>query len=409
MKLNITQLKRCLWTFAIFLMVFPQSNCKKEGRVIYNDANAPAPAQISDIKIVAAPGGAVVTYAIPTDPNFYYAKAVYEIQPNVFREAKSSLYNDTLVLEGFGDTLVHDVKIYSVGKNEKQSEPILSKIQPLTPPVQSVFKTINIVPTFGGIQVSFKNPSMAKIAIEIMKDTTSANTWTTLETLHTAADSGQFSIRGMDSINQKFAVFIRDRWNNKSDTLLKSLQPIFEEAIPKNTWKPIVLPSDQTELAGSEQYRMENLWDGKVEWNVQDQPYASANSSTLPQWISIDLGVKAVFSRLAYHQAGTGNGHFYNGSAPKVVEIWGSNDPDRDGSWASWDSLGTFHSFKPSGLPKGQQSDEDYQYAVIQGEDFEFDHLLPPYRYIRWKTIETYGSSGQVVMMELDLYGRVIK
>lgn len=380
-------------------------SCKKEGRIDYIDPNAPAPVQISDVKVRNLPGEAVLTYKVPNDPNFSYAKAVYEIQPNVYMEAKSSIYNDTLRLEGFGDTLVHKVKIYSVGRNEKQSEPFIADVQPLTPPVLSVYKTINIVSTFGGVQVSFKNPTMANIAIVVMKDTTEANTWSGLETFHTAADSGRFSIRGLDSVSQKFAVFIRDRWNNKSDTLQTKLKPIFEEAIPKNTWKVLVLPTDQTELAGGN-YQLTNLWNGSATW--ASGPYASSNNSSLPQWFTVDLGKKVVISRVVEHQAPQ-SGHLYDGSAPKVIEIWGSNNPALDGSWSSWDSLGTFHSFKPSGLPLGQQSAEDLQYGNVDGEDFEFDHLLAPYRYIRWKTIETYASAGQVVFTELDLFGQVVQ
>ncbi len=56
----------------------------------------------------------------------------------------------------------------------------------------------------------------------------------------------------------------------------------------------------------------------------------------------------------------------------REFEIWGSNNPNADGSWASWDSIGTFESFKPSGLPLGQVSAEDIQFARVDGEDFDF-------------------------------------
>ena len=70
-------------------------SCSKEGRLDFVDSNAPAPAQISAVKVDATPGGGILTYTLPADPNLAYVKAVYEIQPGVFREAKSSRYTDT--------------------------------------------------------------------------------------------------------------------------------------------------------------------------------------------------------------------------------------------------------------------------------------------------------------------------
>ena len=392
------------YTIGVLLIPVLLYSCKKEGRVDHIDSSAPAPAQISEVDATATPGGAVLTYKVPKDPNFSYAKAEYEIQPGVIREAKASLYTDTLKLVGFGDTLSHTVSIYSVGKNEKASEPIQVTVKPLEPPVRSVFKTVNIIPAFGGVQVSFENPSSADLAIEVMVDTTGLKTWNTLDAFHTGAVAGSFSVRGLDSVPQTFAVFVRDRWNNKSDTLITSLKPIFEQEIPKDTWKPLVLPNDEKTTASSS-FDLVNAWDGCIATLGSKCSYASGNESKLPQWFTIDLGKEVVISRIVEHQAPTS--HLYVGSGVKTFEIWGSNNPAPDGSWESWDSLGTFHSFKPSGLPLGQTSAEDKEYGWDQGEDFEFDHILPAYRFIRWKTLETYSSSGQVVICEIDLYGQL--
>jgi hypothetical protein len=386
----------------VFLTIF-LANCKKTGRIDYYKSDAAAPKQVTDVQVTATPGGAILTYKVPVDPSFSYAEADYEIQPGVFRQAKASYYMDTLQLVGFGDTLSHEVKIYSVGENERKSEPLSVKVNPLTPPVQSSFESISLVSTFGGVQVGFKNEAMANLAIVVMDDTTGLGTWSIIQTFYTGAAQGSFSIRGFDTTKRSFAVYIRDRWDNKSDTLIKSITPLFEEEIPKNTWAAVELPGDTYQPASS--YVLSHLWDN----NITGYPaiFASTNSSVLPQWFTIDLGVKVVISRIVEHQAQPTTSHFYQGSAPKEVEIWGSNNPDKDGSWSSWDSLGTFESFKPSGLPMGQHDSEDDNYGWLNGENFEFDQILPPYRYIRWKTLQTYGSSGQVVISELDVWGRI--
>ncbi len=394
-------MKRLSYIITSLLLASLWSSCTKEGRIDHLDPRAPAPALISNVKVEELPGGAIITYKIPQDPNLSYVKAVYEIQPGTFREAKASYYTDTLKLVGFGDTLNHEVKLYSVGKNEKESSPISIQVTPLTPPVRTVFSTLTLDATFGGVQITFQNSSQANLAIEVMVDSTGQNTWAPVTTFYTGALQGAFSARGFDTTSRRFAVFVRDRWNNKSDTLIKSLSPIYEELIPKNTWSALHLPTDTWQYA--ESFTLEHLWDN----NIQGYGgiFASTNASVLPQWFTIDLGKKVVISRVVEHQMFSD--HLYAGSAVKKFELWGSNDPNPDGGWTRWQLLGTFNSFKPSGLPMGKITDEDRNYAWLHGEDFAFDHLLPAVRYIRWKSLETYGSSGQVVIAEIDLWGQV--
>lgn len=376
--------------------------CKKEDRLDHFDSNLNAPAQVTDVKINPIAGGAIITYTLPKDPALAYVKAIYEIRDGVVREAKSSIYTDTLRLVGYGDTSSHEVKIVSVGKNEKESEPVVLRVSPKAPPVLEIFKSLIVEPTFGGVRVNFENEFKADVAIMVMVDTTGHNTWSSATTYYTSALKGGFSARGFDTLEKKFAVIIRDRWNNKSDTLLKNIKPIFETRIPTNTWSVLILPTDQTEIA--ENYVLTNLWDGDGTTANLGGIYASSNASKLPQWFTIDFGKKVLMSRFNEHQEGYN--HLYTASAVKKFELWGSNDPDKDGGWVNWQLLGTFESFKPSGLPLGQRTDEDANYGHTNGEEFEFVDPPPAVRYIRFKTLETYASSGQVVINELRVFGQ---
>lgn len=394
-------MKRNLFFTIICLLTALAYSCKEDSRMDLVDANAPAPAQLMEVQVNAQPGAAVITYKIPADPNFAYAKAVYEIRPGVYREAKASRYTDTLALVGFGDTLSHEVKLFSVGKNEKESAPLALTVTPLRPVVQSVFEDLTLDATFGGVQLTFKNPTGANLAIELLVDTAGTNNWVTVNTFYTGATEGGFSARGFSTAEKKFAVYVRDRWQNKSDTLTKSLSPIFEESIPKDTWKALRLPTDTWQPA--ESYVLEKIYDGNFIGYAG--LFASTNASVLPQWFTLDLGKKVIISRIRMHHHD--GSHLYKGSAVKTFELWGSNNPDPDGGWTNWEKLGTFSSFKPSGLPLGVNSAEDKNYGNYLGEEFAFDRLLPAMRYIRWKTLETYGSSGQVVIAEIDLYGQI--
>src|SRR3546814_12993084 len=92
----------------------------------------------------------------------------------------------------------------------------------------------------------------------------------------------------------------------------------------------------------------------------------------------------------------------------KAFEIDGSNNPDADGGWGNWELLGSFTSVKPSGLPFGSTTTEDVEYAVINGEDFDFDGTLsPPVRYLRFKTLETWAPGGGVQTSEISFWGKL--
>lgn len=392
--------KKILFYFIMVIFATIWYSCTKENRIDHIDQQAPAPAQVSSVKVENNAGGAILTYKVPIDPNYSYVKAIYEIQPGVFREAKSSIFKDTLLLVGFGDTLTHEVKIYSIGKNEKASEPLLINVNPLTPPIKTVFKDVNILAAFGGVKVTFKNDVQAKLAIVVMVDSTGQNTWAPVTTFYTGAKEGSFSVRGFDSVEKKFAVYIRDRWNNKSDTLIKPLIPLYEQLLPKKDFRALKLPTDTYKYV--ETFWMEKLWDDL--YNQDLNIFASMPPSPIPQWVTIDLGHNVKLSRMKEFQR---HDYDYVGPAVKSFEIWGSNAPDIDGGWTHWALMGTFNSFKPSGSPLGTKTAEDTNYAVFLGEDFDFD-IFPTVRYIRFKTTETYGGANYVVIAELTFWGQIM-
>lgn len=381
----------------IFILIVA---CEESGRIDFIGDSPELPLQVTDLKVEPIPGGAKISYKIPDDPNLLYVKAVYEIQPSVLREVISSQYSDTLELIGYGDTLTHPVSIYSVGKNNKESAPIYIDVTPLSPPVQAVFNSIELNSTFGGANVTFKNESKAKLRISLMVD--SVGHWETIRTLYTESVMGNFSVRGFDTEEYKFAVYVRDRWNNNSDTLFTDLTPLYEEEIPKSNWKVHELPTDNYSYV--ETLTVDKVFDGIVS---RGSVFATMSNSDIPQWFTIDFGAQAILSRLVEHQR---PGYTYNRSSVKRLEIWGSNDPAPDGSWDSWFLMGAFESTKPSGLPLGQTTPEDEAYAGVNGEEFEFEAGIEPVRYIRFKTVEAWGGGtvGQVVISEITFFGKTI-
>ncbi len=404
--------------FSVLSMLIIMSCNRRDNFTNYTDPNLPAPAQVTNPRVTPLPGGAYILYTLPKDTNLRYVKAVYETTPGQAWEVKSSVYSDTLKIEGFGDTNPRDIKVYSVGRNEKMSEPVIVTIKPLPPSILDVYKTLTIAPTFGGINVKFKNPTRSSLAIVIMMDSLGNGDYRDLHTFYSSNADGNFSLRGMDTTNKKIAVYIRDRWNYKTDTTLSTVKPLFEKLLSKSDWKPMYFKGD--DFGYVEWFELWHLWD-----NGPINNYCcifATNKFNLPHTITIDLGKKVVLSRMkTWHHPESP----YAGASVKSFEIWGANTvgPLNGNEYVDWDTetsiytsnwqfLQAFKSFKPSGAPYGTVTAEDFAYSNGTGEDFEFEPGLPAIRYLRFRTTETYAQSSglaQVVIQELTLWGQEVK
>jgi hypothetical protein len=166
-------------------------------------------------------------------------------------------------------------------------------------------------------------------------------------------------------------------------------------AVDKSKFQTLKLPTD----IGSEYgWELRYLWDGKKE-ESQGAGFHTGGSG-MPQWFTIDLGAPTSLNSFRVWQRTSA---LYDVGNIKRFEVWGSNDPDSDGSWGSWTLMSTFDSFKPSGQPRGQNSSADVAFAAA-GEQFAFPAGTPEVRYVRFKVLETWGAQGYMHLMELSFY-----
>lgn len=401
-------------SIAICLGLFFVASCSEGDKLTYSDGSLPAPKQISDIKIKNIPGGAILNYKLPDDKNLLYVKAEYEIREGVRMETKVSYYSDTLTVEGFGKSGTYPVKIYTVGRNEKASEPMIVEVSPMTPPVELAFPDLVLDEAFGGIRFSFKNEYEKDFSFTLLADTLNAGVWEPLQTFYSKSSEGNFSYSGLDSIPMRFGLYIQDRWSNRSDTLMKTLTPLFEEDIPK-PYGQFNLPSDTyLPVEDLPAYGIQSLWD-KVTSNVNGNIFATKHTSPMPQTFTVDLQHTAVISRIKVHQRSQ---YEYTGSNVRIFELYGSNStrPGDDLFGGDWILLGKFESWKPSG--PGAVTQEDRDYANVQGENFELVPTIEvpnpwvPVRYVRFRTMETYNGpsmTGQITVAEITISGQIQK
>ncbi len=346
-------------------------------------------------------GGAKITFSIPDDPNILYVTAFYEHRKGEMRETKSSTYKNFIELLGFADTLQHRVTLHAVSRSNVMSEPTEVTIKPLPPLMDDVRNSLRVVHDFGGINAKFTNDAQREyVFYTIIKD--SLNEWISYDRLFTSAKFRDYSVRGLPSNPIDFGFYFRDEWGNFSDTLFLTLTPLYEEMLNKKLWKTFPLPSDTyTNQPGWKP--VSAIWDG--EYNILGSlHYQALSGAKMPNWFTIDLGQKAVFSRLVVFQAPSQRPTYaYNYGTPRLYEIWGSNEPTD--SWDNWSLLLECESIKPSGLPPGQRTAEDSAYAM-EGENYNFPPGIEAYRYIRFKTLKSWTSTQALMLMEIDLFGQ---
>jgi hypothetical protein len=416
-------MKKIVFIMIAVLMCI-MSGCREEGRIDHIDDSAPAPAPVTVEKVTGIPGGAVIKYRIPKDKNLLGVKVVYTRNGEIC-ESKASKYSDTLVVEGFGNTETQEAKLYSIGINEKLSEPVSVTISPLLPPVYSV--QFDMEQSFGGVVVSLaENYSNADLSLVLMVADTlkyapdGKKLWKNLQIFYTQSEARKFSRRNLEAKPTDFALYVRDRWGNMSDTVYRQLTPIEEIKLPKTEFRNAMLPGDfYSPAEGNNNYRMEQIWLGGETANAVI--YASEFSAPMPQWFTIDLGHKMSISR--FQKWPRSNNELYSGSAPRELQLWGSDNPNPDGSWdESWHLLGEFEQLKPSGYGEGREvgpitdEDRDYWYNRTEFELLPTEQAPDPYMtvtHLRVKILSTYttygteATRGQVIICELTFWGQL--
>jgi len=376
------------------------AGCEKELTREPLDKDTAVPGVVTNVKVINTNGGARLTYTLPNDKNLLYVKAVYETSKGHPQEVKASYYTNTMDLSCFGDTLEHTVSLYAVSKSEVVSTPVTVTVHPLTAPCVLAYRTLRVFPAFGGLNIRASNITKADLAIVPLVDTLKNGTWTTLDNIYSADSLINTNIRGLDTTTRKYGFYVRDRCGNRSDTLIVTVSPYFEQKLDKKLWSLRKLPGDAVTVYGTNWPDM---------WNGQDNhgwPITFTDESVgSPSTVTIDLGLPSTFSRLklnSYEDFGV----YFGRGAMRIFEIWGSNNPNPDGSYdASWTKLLDCTVVKPSGSPLGTETGAD-KAAGLAGFQFDFPGGLPAYRYIRIRNLQNWQGSYFMSIVQFTLWGK---
>lgn len=427
-------MKKILVSCLVFLTMLIYFGCEESGRIDQIDDSIPAPKPVEVTQITSKPGGAVIRVKIPDDDNLKGVVATYERNGEVVN-TKISRHLDSLTIVGFADTLDHKVQVSAFNVNEVTSTPVEVTITPLPAAVQTV--QFDVVEAFGGIKVHvMNNNSNADLAVILLADKDTANLnmpdqsrkWVEVTTLFTASKDIYLPRRGLEDVKTIFGVYIRDRWGNKSDTLVKVLTPLQEVKLDKSKFRYFNPGDDNSVSTNSSLYPIQGLWD---ESGLSAAPYfyASTSSNPIPQWFTVDLGVRAKLSRIG--KMARIDYAIWTGAHPREFEFWGSMAPtgavvptNEHGFDNTWFKLGSFEQprpsgYNPDGTVPGTYTAED-RVMFNTGTEFEMDNTVndrayDELRYLRvvivntFATWETKAKVGQIQLGEITPFGQVLE
>src|ERR1044072_8076731 len=221
---------------------------KQMGREPLNN-DPSVPTAVSNVKVENRSGKVKITYTVPYDPALLYVQAEYKLSSGEMATRKASYYEDSLVLDGFADTLEHEVSLYSISRSSVKSEPVLVKVKPLEASIFHVIKSLKIENAFGGYNINALNPTGENIGIivltkNVFKEYEADNNLSVFTNEKTILSK----VRNMDTTTVRIGFFAKDRWGNKTDTLYKDITPIYEVQLSPANFKGVAMPNDAPQV-----------------------------------------------------------------------------------------------------------------------------------------------------------------
>jgi hypothetical protein len=369
--------------------------------------NVPPP-PVSNVDIESLPGGAKITYDLPAnEKDISYVKAEYTSngQKGIVR---SSIYNNYLFIEGLGSVEPVDVTVYVVDHSENISPGVSKTFTPDTPPWETIFASVQMLPVFGGVSITWTNDTETEIGVTVFAED-STGVLREGRTQYSKDRYGELSFRGYAPVECKFAVRITDKWGNVSNIKEGVVTPLYERLLDKDKFLEVALPGDNISVNNNRPLR--NCWDNSesVIWHTVEGQFMP-----FPMYFTIDLGVEVKFSRMTLRAR---TNYYYVNHTFRTFEVWGAKDYKRNmpeeywrygDVWKTdgdWEMLGDYEIKRPSGAtePAGNPGGEDSAFGQA-GYMFNVPIEKETLRYLRF-VIKSTWSSGALHMAEFYFYG----
>jgi hypothetical protein len=364
------------------------------------------PGKVSNVQITSDHGGAVISYDLPDDDDLLYVKANY-VNSNGDKLFKvCSFYDNEIEIDGYNDTLSHEVQLVAVDRYDNQSEPVVETFNPLKSHIELVKESTELNPDFGGVSISWDNPSKKTVYTHFSYEDSEGNN--IVRFLSSSRAHEKFVVRDMDTTRKEFFVQVEDFYGNKTEKVSKgSYSPWHEEKIDKSLW---TLVSNMSVDGNAWEGSTVNLWDNVVDTkeSASDDSYAmiwrnnNGGQLNYPLDIVIDMNSSVIVNRFVVWQRAFWYGNeeeyfYYQAENIKSFNLYTSNDK------MNWTFVGEFSIEDPKD-EDGNVSEAAIQEA-IDGHNFELDQFTEPFRYLKFSITENFGSEEYVNVSEISLFG----
>ena len=363
------------------------------------------PAPVTDVTINPIPGGTIISYIIPKDNEVLAVKAVYTLTNGKQYESSASFYENHLIIQGYNDLKEHEALVYTINRAQELSDPVSVRFIPMESPISKSAKSASITSDFGGAYFAWKNEDKVLLTAEMFAETDNGEL-ATARIVTSKLDSAYFAIRGYDPVPSKFALILKDNWDNVSDTIFPpdgTVTPWFEEKLNKKEWSIFKIGGNY--LAGDGSF---TNWEGRDEYMFDDDinTIGHSYSGSLPVSITFDLSKNVRLSRAVFFQRFQSN-FYYNWGNPRRIIIYGRTEIPQSGNWDGWTQLVDYTMIKPSGTNSDYtlNTDEDIQ-AALNGHETSFPKSSDAYRYIRFRFMTSWENRPYAHPAEITLYGQ---
>ena len=396
-------MKKIVNYWFLFLGIFAliiTTSCSEDTGHDPLEKNGNAPGEVSNIAIQNLSGKVRLTYTAPSDEDLLYIVAEYTLENGREMEVKSSYYSNTMLLEGFSGLSEITVNVYAVNRSEVKSQPVTITVKPKKAAIFAIKESLTAQTDFGGLRIRAQNPDTEDIAILVMQRNDQGDFEPIPNSIYTSASEIDQALRGFDTINQEFAIAVRDRWLNVTDTIFTQIKPLFEQLIPRAQFKGLKLSND-----AKADYPVSNLFDGQTFW-WWGSYFTSRTVDTENHLVTFDIGQITKLSRLHiwnFSEPIGGQQLYYYLGAMKQFRIWGANELN-DGDLSGWTLLGEYEVVKPSGLPYAQENNDDLV-AARDGADYEIPIDAPAVRYLRIQCLENWAGGEFMAVSEVQVFG----
>lgn len=357
-------------------------------------------------------GGSRVYFLSPDDEDFLYVEASYLNHEGETVSCIASYFSDSLDVLGFKDPGEHIIDMCSVDRSGNKSEKIQVSVLAGESPINRLARTVDVIPSFGSIMLSWKNPLLEPLYIYAnIKYSLGGEEHDFTRVISTsAADT-----RSIDSLklykgeDLHLTVTVKDKYKNTAvpirDTVLNLL---VDNKISKERW---TLPEPGTVMGGVTQSdgsynkgHFDDVIDDVTEAGGEINFYEAKPSSKGTFDIIIDLGAEYELSRVVTHQRYSGagfsgnasniRGNYYGGKNVTAYRMYIWNETS-----LSWEYISRHEIYTP--VVKQQ---EDYKILGDRGDMAylypERPGFSPKTRYFRYEAL-----NGEY-LSEITLYGK---